>query len=70
MASGWLLAALRHDRAVVLGSLTFVVLLAWGYLLLGAGIDMEIMDMGGGQIMVMLPEWSLSYGVVVFACGR
>ena len=67
MTAEWLLAALRHDRAVVLGSLTLVVLLAWGYLLLGAGSNMETMDMGGGQMMVMLPEWSPGYGVVVFA---
>jgi predicted metal-binding membrane protein len=25
------------------------------------------MDMGGGQMMLMLPEWSLAYGFVVFA---
>src|SRR5207237_4409220 len=28
---------------------------------------MEAMDMGGGQIMLMLPEWSLGYGLIVFA---
>lgn len=67
MTAEWLLAALRHDRPVVLGSLALVILLAWGYLVLGAGIDMEMMDMGAGQIMVMPPEWSPSYGVVVFA---
>jgi predicted metal-binding membrane protein len=58
---------LRHDRAVVLSSLSFVVLLAWAYLMLGAGIDMEMMDMGGGKMMAMLPEWSPGYGLVVFA---
>jgi predicted metal-binding membrane protein len=67
MTAKWLLAALRHDRAVVLGSLAVVILLAWGYLLLGAGIDMETMNMGGGQMMVMLSQWSPGYGVVVFA---
>src|SRR6202163_4464030 len=67
MTADWFFAALRHDRAVVLGSLTFVVALAWAWLLLGAGIDMEEMDMGGGQIMLMLPEWSVGYGLVVFA---
>ena len=53
MTAGLFLAALRHDRAVVLGSLALVVLLAWTYLLLGAGVGMEMMDMGGGQIMLM-----------------
>jgi predicted metal-binding membrane protein len=67
MTADWFFAALRHDRAVVLGSLAVVVVLAWAWLLLGAGIDMEEMDMGGGQLMLMLPEWSLSYGLVVFA---
>jgi predicted metal-binding membrane protein len=67
MTAEWFYAALRHDRAVVLGSLALVVVLAWAWLWLGAGIDMEEMDMGGGQIMLMPPEWSLSYGFVVFA---
>ena len=67
MAADWLLAGLRHDRAVVLGSLSFVILLAWGYLLTGAGVGMELMDMGGGRMMAMAPEWTLAYGLVVFA---
>src|SRR5205807_7561462 len=69
MTADWFFAALRHDRAVVLGSLALVVALAWAWLLVGAGIDMEEMDMGGGQLMLMLPEWSLGYGLVVFASG-
>ena len=48
MTADWLLAPLRHDRAVVLGGLGFVVALAWAYLLLGAGMTMPEMDMGGG----------------------
>jgi len=66
MTAGWFLAALRHDRAVVLGSLAFVVLLAWTYLLLGADVGPEMMDMGAGQMMAMPPEWSLAYGLVIF----
>jgi len=66
MTAEWFLATLRHDRAVVLASLCAVVLLAWSYLLLAAGMQMDKMDMGGGQIMVMLPEWTPAYGVVVF----
>jgi hypothetical protein len=27
---------------------------------------MEMMDMGGGQMMAMRPEWSLGYGLVIF----
>src|SRR5947208_12347907 len=67
MTADWFFAALRHDRAVVLGSLALVVALAWAWLLVGAGIGMEEMDIGGGQLMLMLPEWSLGYGLVVFA---
>jgi len=49
MTAGLFLAALRHDRTVVLGSLAFVVLFAWTYLLLGAGVGMEMMDMGAAR---------------------
>ena len=57
---------LQHDRIVVLAGLFSVVVLAWLYLLLGAGIEMEQMDMGGGQIMLMSPPWTLSYAVLIF----
>jgi len=40
--------------------------LAWAYLLAGAGVGMETMDMGGGRMMAMAPEWTLAYGLVVF----
>jgi len=56
---------LRHRRAVVLGALTAVIAAAWTYLLLGAGIDMEMMDMGGGQTMAMRSEWSPPYAVLI-----
>jgi predicted metal-binding membrane protein len=66
MTAGLLDRALRHDRAVVLTGLGAVVALAWLYLWLGAGIDMEPMDMGGGAVMMMAPEWSPSYAAIVF----
>jgi predicted metal-binding membrane protein len=50
----------------VLAGLLAVILLAWGWLLLGAGIQMEQMDMGGGKIMLMAPEWSISYAALIF----
>ena len=59
-------ALLRQDRAIVLGGLVVVILLAWTYLLLGAGIEMDQMDMGGGQIMLMAPPWTPSYAILVF----
>ena len=46
---------LRQDRIVVLASLAGVIAIAWIYLLLGAGIEMDEMDMGGGQVMLMAP---------------
>jgi len=66
MTDGALPALLRRDRAVVLSGLAAVVLLAWAYLLFGAGIKMEMMDMGGGQMMAMSPEWTLGYGALIF----
>ena len=42
---------LHHRRAIVLGALATVTTAAWGYLLLGGGIETEMMDMGGGQMM-------------------
>jgi predicted metal-binding membrane protein len=50
----------------VLGSLAVATALAWIYLLFGAGVGMEMMDMGAGQMMAMAPEWTLAYGLVVF----
>jgi len=66
MTDGALPALLRRDRAVVLSGLAAVVILAWAYLLFGAGIKMEMMDMGGGQMMAMSPEWTLGYGALIF----
>jgi predicted metal-binding membrane protein len=61
-----LCALRRHERLLVLTGLLTVILLAWGWLFLGAGIEMEQMEMGGGQIMLMAPEWSAGYAVVIF----
>jgi predicted metal-binding membrane protein len=66
MNDGAIAAVLRRDNAVVLSALAAVIAVAWGYLLLGAGIHMEAMDMGGGHIMAMLPEWTLGYAAIVF----
>jgi predicted metal-binding membrane protein len=57
---------LRHDRIVVLSSLACVIAIAWVYLLLGAGIEMDEMDMGGGQIMLMVPPWTPGYAALIF----
>jgi predicted metal-binding membrane protein len=59
-------ALLQRDRVVVTVGLLAVILLAWGWLLLGAGINVQQMDMGGGQIMLMAPDWTVSYAVLIF----
>jgi len=59
-------ALLRRDRALVLASLVTVIILAWAYLILGAGIEMDEMDMGGGQIMMMAPPWTFGYAALIF----
>jgi predicted metal-binding membrane protein len=41
--------------------------LAWGWLLTGAGVGMQEMDMGGGSMMLMRPEWTLGYAALVLA---
>ena len=56
----------RREGAAVLTGLLAVVLLAWGWLFLGAGLGMQQMDMGGGQIMLMAPEWTLGYAALIF----
>jgi predicted metal-binding membrane protein len=60
---------LRRDRALVLGGLAAVVALAWGYLLLGAGLDMGAADMGGApmtKMVAMRPEWTEGYAALIF----
>ena len=59
-------ALLRRDRIVVLAGLVAVIMFAWTYLILGAGIEMDMMDMGGGQIMMMAPPWTLRYATLIF----
>jgi predicted metal-binding membrane protein len=41
-------------------------MLAWVYLALGAGIEMDEMDMGGGQLMMMAPPWTFGYAALIF----
>lgn len=48
--------ALRRERALTTGALVLVVLVCWGWLLAGAGMDMHRMD---GMLMPMSPaEWT------------
>src|SRR5579875_2519620 len=53
----------RDERLPVSAGLAAAILLAWGYLLLGAGIE----GMKGGKAMMpMRPEWSPGYAALVF----
>jgi predicted metal-binding membrane protein len=63
---GMLHALLRRDRTLVLTSLAIVIVLAWAYLLIGAGIKMNEMDMGGRQVMLMAPLWTPGYAALIF----
>jgi len=57
---------LRYRRAVVSGALAAAIAVSWAYLWLSGGIKMEMMDMGGGQMMAMTPEWSVPYAALMF----
>ena len=59
-------ALLRHDRTLVLAGLVAVIVLSWVWLLTGAGLKMDEMDMGGGQIMLMAPPWTVQYAAMIF----
>jgi len=56
---------LRHRRAVVIGALATVTAAAWAFLLLGAGIEIDMKDMGGAQMMAMLPAWGPTYALLI-----
>jgi predicted metal-binding membrane protein len=58
-------AAARLDRMAVLTSLAVLIAASWAYLLRGGGIEMDKMDMGGGQIMLMAPAWTAGYTALV-----
>ena len=78
MAAGVLSTLLRADRAIVLSGLVAVTLIAWAYLLLGAGADMGTAT--GGTVMpgmampgmampgmaMSTPQWTLGYAAIIF----
>jgi predicted metal-binding membrane protein len=57
--------ALRRDRVVVVFALLSVIVLAWGYLLLGAGTSMD--EMSGMPMAQQEPTWTPAYTGVVLA---
>src|ERR1700730_12269609 len=58
-------AALRPDGMAVLAAVIAVTGAAWIYLLRGAGIAPEEMDMGSGSVMLMMPAWTPAYAALV-----
>ena len=56
---------LRHEQMAVLAALIALIVASWVYLWLGAGIEMDKMDMGGGAIMAMTPAWTTGYAALV-----
>ena len=69
--SNWLEAVLRRDRWVLVGGLVTVVVMAWAWLLAGAGMQMsavEMTAMAGMDGWLMQPAiWTAAYAVLVFA---
>jgi predicted metal-binding membrane protein len=57
--------ALRHERIAVWAGLAALIAASWVYLLLGAWIEMDKMDMGGGVIMTMTPAWTVGYAALI-----
>ncbi len=64
--------AVKRDRLVVLAALGFVVVLAWIYVLAGAGMNMPAFEVtssssGAGSIGIMTPAvWSVGYAGLMF----
>jgi predicted metal-binding membrane protein len=65
MTTNRLEAAPRRDRIVILAGLAVLIGASWFYLVRRAGIEMDRMDMGGGQIMLMAPAWTAVHAVLV-----
>ena len=63
-ASAAVEALARRDRLVIAGALILVTLLAWLYLLSGAGMDMDMEGMDMNMVMPM--DWTPGYALVMF----
>jgi predicted metal-binding membrane protein len=53
-------AVLRRDRTVVIAALIAVIVAAWAYILLGAGMGMTAFEMTGGMTGEMAPPFDAS----------
>lgn len=59
---------IRRDRLVVLGSLILVIILAWAYILAGAGMDMDRAMAVPDSMIIMASSvgWTPSYAALMF----
>jgi predicted metal-binding membrane protein len=65
VGSSMIEGALRRDRVVVVLALLGVIILAWGYILFGAGMSMH--EMSGMPMAQQQPTWTPAYAAVVLA---
>jgi predicted metal-binding membrane protein len=65
VGSSMIEGALRRDRVVVVFALLGVIILAWGYLLFGAGMSMD--EMSGMPMAQQRPTLTPAYAAVVLA---
>ncbi len=63
-ASAFIEAVVRNDRMVIAAGLVLIALLAWSYLLSGAGMNMDVMGMDPN--MVMPVDWTPAYVFLMF----
>lgn len=58
----------KRDRVVVLGSLILVIILAWAYILAGAGMDMAMTIAMPGSMNMAAPSisWTPGYAALMF----
>ncbi len=71
MEAGSLEALLTRDRMVLVAGLVAVLVMAWGWLVAGAGMEMsavEMTAMAGMDGWLMRPAvWTLAYAALIFA---
>jgi len=56
---------LRRDRRIVMGGLVLLVAVSWGYLLAGAGMEMEPVQWTPGYALLMFMMWWIMMGAMM-----
>lgn len=65
-------STVRRDRVVIVGALSSVIALSWGYLLSGAGIEMSSLEItslafGNGGMEMRPAVWNFKFAGLMFA---